>query len=661
MDVPPWASEELTLPAQLEDPLTEAPANGAFALITTLATRMLRVPVAAISLAGPRGRWIHSLAGLEEKWTTRQIPAVSATFGLRKPVVTGDARDNPHDSLALAGPGPPGLRFYAGVPLVGRNGARLGVISVMDRVPQPWSAHQAALLEHLGALVLKVLGQNGAGEPLVSRSKSNLYRDLFEHGADIVYAHDLTGRFIAINRAVEFLTGYSQREVLEMSILDLVHPEDRFRIRRYIWELAGGGDAAPVELAFQRHGGEPLSLEVSTRLLFEHGRPMGVEGFARDVTRHKLELAARQQAEQRLLALELQVQQERQQAAVERRDLAWLVAYQARHDMLTGLPNRRHLMEFLDASLQRARRRHGILAVLHIDLDRMNQINDTLGHAIGDRLIRHVARRLTAELQPEDRAARMGGDEFVVVLAGIRDPDSAVSRSRQLLDLLRAPCHINDREVFVTASIGVSLFPHDGNDPDTLLANADRAMCRAKDLGKNTVQMFKTVAEPPATNSFELETELRRALENRELDLCYQPQVRLDGRLDGFEVLLAWRNPQRGRLPASRFIAIAEESGMIVEIGSWVLEQACLQNARWQQAGYRPMRIAVNVSPLQFARADFFDTVATALRHAGLKACYLDLELTENSFMRNLAESTRSMRRLRELGVGLSIDDFGTG
>lgn len=821
MYLPPWSSDELSLPAQLEDALTEAPANGAFSLITTLATRLFAAPAAAISLVNQRGRWIHCTAGLGEEWVSREIPLCSAALGSEEPLVVGDAREDARFPRELIAGGPSGLTFYAGVPLIGLNGARLGVISVMDRAPRPWSARETSLLEHLACLALEALGQRGGSagpeELTLFRSKSNLYRHLFENATDIVYAHDLSGRFIAINRAVEFLTGYSRREVLDMNITDLVHPDDRPRVERHIYELAGGRDPGVIELAFQRRAGAVLTLEISTRLLFEHGRPVGVQGFARDVTQRKLELAARQQVERRLVdktrelanftehlrqlhrlsttsyqsqdelfddclragcaifrlpdgmiaqldgdsfvvrasasgsprcrpgtrfdgkrvpwaapldeqrtvtfvsaradgaahdspacciatsiivgekvygtlcfcsddsrrvpefsaqdleiieliakiigrfVLELEVQGERQRAAAEQRTLTSLLAYQAQHDALTGLPNRSHMIESLARVVEKAREQGDMLAVLFIDLDRLKQINDTLGHAVGDLLLQHVARRLEAELQPGETAGRMGGDEFAVVFPRVADADLAVGRARQLLEVLRAPYSLDGREVFVTASIGATLFPRDGADAHTLLTNADLAMYRAKNLGKNEVQSFGPDVGPPAVHHFELETQLRRALDNHELDLHFQPQVRLDGRLDGFEVLLVWRNPLHGRLPAGRFISIAEESGMIVEIGSWVLEQACLQNARWQRAGYRPMRIAVNVSPLQFARSDFIDAVAGALRSSGLEARYLDLELTESSVMRNLEQSTRCMAKLRELGIGLSIDDFGTG
>jgi diguanylate cyclase (GGDEF)-like protein len=330
------------------------------------------------------------------------------------------------------------------------------------------------------------------------------------------------------------------------------------------------------------------------------------------------------------------------------------LTFQARHDSLTALPNRVYIMELLEAALAQARTRDGMLAVLFIDLDRFKQINDTLGHAIGDGLLRKVAARLRSLLTAGDLIGRMGGDEFTVVLSRPLDV-------QEFLAALREPYRVDGHELFVTASAGIALFPQHGNTAADLLHNADLAMYRAKQAGKDAVKVFVTEDRAVGLERLRLENALRRALENSEFEILYQPVMRIDGEIDGLEALLTWRHPIYGTISPKQFIPIAEEAGLIVPIGSWVLRQACLEGARWRQAGYAPMRISVNVSALQFERGDFAEIVADALALSGFPSKYLDLELTESCVMRDLAGSVIRMSQVRDLGVSISIDDFGTG
>jgi diguanylate cyclase (GGDEF)-like protein len=330
------------------------------------------------------------------------------------------------------------------------------------------------------------------------------------------------------------------------------------------------------------------------------------------------------------------------------------LTFQARHDSLTALPNRVYIMELLEAALAQARTRDGMLAVLFIDLDGFKQINDTLGHAIGDGLLRKVAARLRSLLTAGDLIGRMGGDEFTVVLSRPLDV-------QEFLAALREPYRVDGHELFVTASAGIALFPQHGNTAADLLHNADLAMYRAKQAGKDAVEVFVTEDRAVGLERLRLENALRRALENSEFEILYQPVMRIDGEIDGLEALLTWRHPIYGTISPKQFIPIAEEAGLIVPIGSWVLRQACLEGARWRQAGYAPMRISVNVSALQFERGDFAEIVADALALSGFPSKYLDLELTESCVMRDLAGSVIRMSQVRDLGVSISIDDFGTG
>ena len=347
--------------------------------------------------------------------------------------------------------------------------------------------------------------------------------------------------------------------------------------------------------------------------------------------------------------------------AIEQRQLTDQLAHQALHDALTGLPNRSLFEQRLDQNLAEARRHNWQLAVLFIDLDRFKQINDTLGHALGDQVLQMVARRLEGCLRKSDCLARMGGDEFTVLLTELADSRDALRVSQKLLAAFEAPFQVEGHELFLTGSIGISLYPRDGKDAVTLQRKADTAMYRAKNHGKNSCEFFAPEFGVAAFERLEIENSLRRALDNQELHLYYQPQVDAGGKLAGFEALLAWNHPKLGLTAPARFIPVAEESGMIVPIGTWVLAEACRQSAIWQHLGCPRVRVAVNVSATQFSRTDFTETVAEALSASGLDPSLLELELTEGVVVRDLEESIRQMERLRALGVGISIDDFGTG
>ena len=332
-----------------------------------------------------------------------------------------------------------------------------------------------------------------------------------------------------------------------------------------------------------------------------------------------------------------------------------------RCDHLTRLPNRFRLLALLDQCLGRAQETGGMVGVLFVDLDRFKQINDSLGHAAGDRVLIEVAGRLTSCLGPADVAGRMGGDEFTVLLPGTDSQEAALQRAREFLAALQGSYLIDGRELFVTASIGMSLYPKHGTDAAALLQAADAAMYRAKKTGTNALEFFESGAGQGSLAQFDLENALRRALEKGEFELLYQPIFGMAGSLEGMEALLSWNHATRGKVGASEFIPMAEATGLIVPIGDWVLHQACSAGARWNAAGLRLERIAVNVSALQFAKPDFVGSVANALASAGFPARLLQLELTESLVLRDIGESIQRMTQLRELGVSIAIDDFGSG
>jgi diguanylate cyclase (GGDEF)-like protein/PAS domain S-box-containing protein len=347
---------------------------------------------------------------------------------------------------------------------------------------------------------------------------------------------------------------------------------------------------------------------------------------------------------------------------VEQREINDQLAYRAQHDALTGLQNRVSFEERLRHAIVHAARYKRQLALLSVDLDRFKLINDTLGHAAGDDVLKQLAGRLVGSLRETDVVARWGGDEFVIGLMEIGDPHDAVEVAEKLMDALKTPFDIEGRQSIVSASIGVSVFPDDGRDLEALMRHADTAMYRAKKGGRNGCYCCNARLGETDRQRLEMERQLRGALDRGELDLHYQPQIDLRTRsLVGVEALLRWRNPHFGVTAPSIFIPIAEETGAIVPIGEWVIREACEGVKKLGLAGFDDLRVAVNVSGLQFARQDFMDLVATTVAEAGIEPHQLELELTESLLMEPGDESAPRMAKLRALGIRMSIDDFGTG
>jgi diguanylate cyclase (GGDEF)-like protein/PAS domain S-box-containing protein len=343
--------------------------------------------------------------------------------------------------------------------------------------------------------------------------------------------------------------------------------------------------------------------------------------------------------------------------AVEHRRLYDNLHRQATKDRLTGLPNRFVYEETLADCLTDGRN----LALLWIDLDRFKEVNDSLGHHVGDALIKEVAARLRECTGGSGLLARTGGDEFAIVLHSVMGRGHAEACAMRLLAALQPAFQVGEYELFVTASIGVSLSPEDATTAAELQQKADAAMYRAKSRGKNCYAFFEEQWERGARERLDMQISVRRALPNGELRLFYQPQVDLEGHIQGMEALLRWQHPKLGLVPPADFISIAEETGLIVPIGSWVIREACRQWSQWRKAGYTNLKIAVNVSVLQFYFSDLFEIVRSALTESDMRAEYLELELTESLIMRNFEDSTRELQRLRALGLTVAIDDFGTG
>jgi diguanylate cyclase (GGDEF)-like protein len=349
--------------------------------------------------------------------------------------------------------------------------------------------------------------------------------------------------------------------------------------------------------------------------------------------------------------------------AVEHYLLTDRFAHQARHDPLTALPNRMLLEDRLNVAIARARRAPSgdeQIGVFFIDLDGFKVINDTLGHHCGDLLLKQITARLQTTTREADTLARMGGDEFTLVAPAITSREEAAHIARRMLAAIGAPFVLDGRELSVTASIGVAIYPHDGEDCAALQRNADAAMYRAKEMGRNTFEYFNPIMNVQALERLELESMLRRALPRGELAVHYQPQISPDG-VVGFEALLRWQHPKLGTISPARFIPVAESTGLILPIGAWVLQQTCRQAKRWQALLGRPMHMSVNVSSLQFAQPGFVSQIAEALRASELPPGLLELELTESVLMHRYGSAAVTLEQVRNLGVGVAIDDFGTG
>ncbi len=336
--------------------------------------------------------------------------------------------------------------------------------------------------------------------------------------------------------------------------------------------------------------------------------------------------------------------------------------YAATHDSLTGLPNRTLLLDRLSQAANQSRRQNSTFAVAAFDLDRFKAVNDTLGHAAGDELLKQIASRISSTLRRSDTLARMGGDEFVAVLPGVSTRTEALSVLSKVQDAIGETMQLCGVDVQVGSSIGVAFFPHDASEPLPLLKEADAAMYYAKRQGRNNMQFFTEGMGAIDRERLELEHDLRRAIANDELLLHYQPKVDVTtGRIKGAEALLRWRHPKRGLIAPTVFIPIAEETGMILPIGEWVLREACLQLKRWHHAGFGHLTMAVNLSAEQFSQENLVQCVGSALRDAGIPPQSLELELTESAVMRDSERSVRLLGEIVALGVRISVDDFGTG
>ena len=430
------------------------------------------------------------------------------------------------------------------------------------------------------------------------------------------------------------LTGYRPVDLIDnrvVSLIDLVYPADRPRVRNEIREKLEHSDHVIIEYQI-------VCADASVKWVSQKAQAVrndrteivALEGIIDDITDTK-------RFEERL-------------------------SFLAQYDVLTGLPNRALFYDRLRQAVGRARREASLVGLMFLDLDRFKQINDTLGHAAGDRVLQVVAERLRGFLREVDTIARLGGDEFTVIIEGVSAPEQLTGVAEKIRNALNEPVKIEGRDMSVSASIGITLYPRDGEDIEQLVKNADIAMYHAKQRGgRQQFQYYDCGMAPPAAEQLEQETRLRRAVDNQEFVLHYLPVVNIgSGRITGMEALVRWKSPE-GLVPPEKFIPLAEASGLVLDIGRWVLQGACTQARKWQRAGLPPLALAVNLSALQLRQENLTASIAEILRESGLAAQHLELEITENTLMERSRETIAALTRLEQLGVRLSVDDFGTG
>jgi diguanylate cyclase (GGDEF)-like protein len=391
----------------------------------------------------------------------------------------------------------------------------------------------------------------------------------------------------------------------------------------------------------------------STPILSHHGEVLGLFAMYSKTVREPTELETALTEETIRLA----------GIAIERKQAEDRIHFMAQHDALTGLPNRALLKDRLTQALLFAKRHDRRVSVLFVDLDNFKIVNDSLGHSAGDELLKSIAERMVACVRASDTVVRLGGDEFVILLADQpRDNDTLSLTVQKLRTAIAEPVQLEDRRLRVTCSMGVATYPNDGMDADTLIANADAAMYRAKEIGRDNFQLYTPELNVKIHEKFVMQEELRSAVARADFVLHYQPQIDLkSGRMFAVEALVRWNHPERGLVPPSSFIPVAEDTGLIVPVGDWVLHEACRQNKAWQEAGLPPISVCVNISARQFREKNLVARVTGALRQSGLDARWLELELTESLIMQDVELAVETMKALQALGVQLSIDDFGTG
>ena len=577
-----------------------------------------------------RNRYMYRLAGLDDGWvdagsrrraTYTNLPPGEYEFAVR--ASNNDGLWNERGARVRVRVAPPPWQSWWARTLYAL--VSLSVLLVYSR-SQIRKRQRAAELERANkALAEEVRVRLHAEEELRKLSRA------VEQSPASVVITDPDGRIEYVNPRFERVTGYASSEVVKRKLDFLESRYTSPELAKELWRTVRQGSEWRGELHNKKKNGD---------LFWESASVSPIKGEGGEIT-HILwvneDITVRKQYEERLL-------------------------HQANFDQLTGLPNRILVLDRLSRALLQRPREKRIVAVMFVDLDNFKIVNDTLGHETGDRLLKQVAERLRAALRDSDTVARLGGDEFLVIAPDLTDVVGTEVTARRLLDSFATPFQIGNRQLFVTASIGITISPNDGDDAHILLRNADAAMYKAKEKGRDAYQFFTPSMNERAVRRMRVESNLHRALERDELALHFQPIVGAQsGILAGAEALLRWENVELGSLPPDQFVAVAEDTGLIVPIGSWVLRTACRQAMAWCRLARRPLQFGVNVSSRQFKGSDLVNVVAGALSESGLPTENLTLELTERLLIEDAEETLLTLNRIHAMGVRLSVDDFGTG
>jgi diguanylate cyclase (GGDEF)-like protein/PAS domain S-box-containing protein len=563
------------------------------------------------------------------KQTKHVLPVTSngllgRTLHMGEPVWVSDVTKDAHFPRA-AQARKAGLHAAFSFP-VEAGGEILGIMEMFARQVQDADQEMLRSAHFIGRHIGQFV-QREQAEAALRESEAH-FRALVEQASDSFYVHDIEGRFIDVNQRGCDCLGYTRDELLGMSLADI---DVDLSIKKLKGLLGPVTIRTPIALESRHRHKDGTVFPVEIRV-----GPIEIDGH------------------QHLLSLVRDV--------TERKELQDHIQHLAYHDPLTNLPNRAMFNRHLSHAMIQARRYFKGLAVLFIDLDRFKNINDTLGHDAGDRLLQEMARRLQSSLREGDLVARLGGDEFVILIEEVTDLSHVSQVARQVLTSLVKEYPLDGQLIHITASIGISTFPEDGRDEFSLMKHADVAMYRAKEGGKNNFQFYSAQMDQHSAAQLALESSLRRALERDELLLHYQAKVDAQsGRITGVEVLARWQHPELGLMHPEQFIPLAEETGLIVPLTKWVLREACTQNKLWQKQGLPVMHIAVNLSARQFADENLLEDVESTLAEVGMDPSLLELEITESMMMHNTDKTIQVLAGLKKMGVSIAIDDFGIG